>query len=78
MCMTASAGPVIRFSSVASIELHGDFRGLHERYKTALTTEELSEVQVAMGPQGPWQSVDWRECVSPTGFGVEAYHVQAC
>ena len=49
--------------------------------KTASTTEELSEVQVAMGPQGPWQSVDERECVTvlqDLGLRHAAYHVQAC
>ncbi len=62
VCMTAFKGRnCVQFSSVASVKLQGDFQELFETHKGGNKDVELSEVKIATGPQGPWQSVHYTE-----------------
>jgi hypothetical protein len=59
--MVAFKGHHVYFSRVASINLDSDFQHLFDLYKTTPVPDielQLCEVNVGVGPQGPWQSTE--------------------
>ena len=49
ICMTASRGAHICFSSVASVALDGDFESLYDRYKKGdINTSTLKQVNISI------------------------------